>query len=192
MPEQGGDGLQPHAAVDGLGGQRVAQPVRMHAGNPGRVSDPAHDAADDVPVQRAAVVGDQPLAAADVLEVGGGPGGEQLHDRFATGTIRWWPPLPSTTASRRSATCTSANRSPSTSHRRSPASSIASTIARSRCVRSAPTSRSASPGDKIRGSVRGTRTSGAVRDRRDPPSRRVSRPRGTGLTPTGVSPRATR
>ena len=48
--------------------------------------------------------------------------------------------------------------------------------------------RSASPGDKIRGSVRGTRTSGAVRDRRDPPCRRVSRPRGTGLTCTGVSP----
>ena len=59
-------------------------------------------------------------------------------------------------------------------------------------MRSAPTSRSASPGDKILGSVRGTRTSGAVRDRLDPPCRRVSRPRGTGLTRTGVSPRATR
>src|SRR6185437_16230333 len=34
--------------------------------------------ADDVPVQRAAVVGDQALVPADVLEVGGGPGGEQL------------------------------------------------------------------------------------------------------------------
>ena len=33
----------------------------------------------DVPVQRAAVVGDQALAAADVLQVGRGPGGEQLH-----------------------------------------------------------------------------------------------------------------
>jgi len=67
-----------------------------------------------------------------------------------------------------------------------------STIARSRCLRSAPTSRSASSGDKILGNVRGTRTSGAIRDRIVPPWRRVSRPRGTGLTRTGVSPRATR
>ncbi len=69
---------------------------------------------------------------------------------------------------------------------------ITETIARSRCVRSAATSLSASSGDKILGSVRGTRTSGAVRDRTDPPCRRVIRPRGTGLTRTGVSPRATR
>ena len=34
--------------------------------------DAGNDAADDVPVQRAAVVGDQPLVAADVVEVGGG------------------------------------------------------------------------------------------------------------------------
>jgi hypothetical protein len=67
-----------------------------------------------------------------------------------------------------------------------------STIARSRCVRSAPASRSASCGGKIPGSVRGTRTSGTVRDRIDPPCRRVSKPRGTGLACTGVSPRAAR
>jgi hypothetical protein len=66
------------------------------------------------------------------------------------------------------------------------------TIARSRCVRSAATSRSASSGAKIRGRVRGTRTSGAIRDRTVPPWRRVSSLRGTGLTRTGVSPRATR
>jgi hypothetical protein len=46
-------------------------------------------------------------------------------------------------------------------------------------VRSAPASRSASCGGKILGKVRGTRTSGTVRDRRDPPCRRVSSPRGT-------------
>ena len=40
--------------------------------------------------------------------------------------------------------------------------------------------------------MRGTRTNGAVRDRTDPPCRRVIRPRGTGFTATGVSPRATR
>ena len=64
--------------------------------------------------------------------------------------------------------------------------------ARSRCVRSAPISRSASSGDKILGRVRGTRTSGAIRDRIVPPWRRVISPRGTGLARTGVSPRATR
>jgi hypothetical protein len=80
MAEQGGDGLQPHAAVDGLGGQRVAQPVRVHAGNPGGPAHAGDDAADEVAVQRAAVISDQPLAAADVLQVGGGPGGEQLDE----------------------------------------------------------------------------------------------------------------
>ena len=80
MAEQGGDGLQPHAAVDGLGGQRVAQPVRVHAGNPGGPADAGDDAADEVAVQGAAVVGDQALVVADVLQVGGGPGGEQLDE----------------------------------------------------------------------------------------------------------------
>ena len=52
-----------------LGDQRVPQPVGVHAGDPG---GPA-DAGDDVAVQRAAVVGDQALAVAYVLEVGRGP-----------------------------------------------------------------------------------------------------------------------
>src|SRR6185437_17119379 len=78
VAEQGGDGFQPPAAVDGLGGQRVAEPVRVHSRDAGGASDAGDDAADDVPVQRAAVVGDQALVPADVLEVGGGPGGEQL------------------------------------------------------------------------------------------------------------------
>jgi hypothetical protein len=69
---------------------------------------------------------------------------------------------------------------PSTSHRRSPASSMPSTIARSRSVRSAPTRQSASCGDKILGRVRGTRTKGTVRDRTDPPCRRVSSPAAPG------------
>src|SRR6185312_5166463 len=80
VAEQGGDGLQPHAAVDGLGGQRVTEPARVHAGDAGSAADAGDDAADEVPVQRAAVVGDQALVPADVLEVGGGPGGEQLDE----------------------------------------------------------------------------------------------------------------
>jgi hypothetical protein len=57
-------------------------------------------------------------------------------------------------------------------------------------VRSAATSRSTSSGSKIFGNVRGTRTSGAVRDLRVPPWRRVDNPRGTGLIHTVVSPHA--
>ena len=56
---------------------------------------------------------------------------------------------------RRSATCRSSSRSPRTSQRRSPPSTIAATIARSRWVRSAPVSASTSAGVRIRGSVRG-------------------------------------
>src|SRR5258707_909154 len=56
------------------------EPVRVHAGGPGGAADAGDDAADEVPVQRAAVVGDQALVAADVLEVGRGPGGEQLDE----------------------------------------------------------------------------------------------------------------
>ena len=68
--------------------------------------------------------------------------------------------------------------------------SIAATIARSRCVRSAPISRSASAGDRMVGNVRGTRTNAANRDLRVPPARRVDNPRGTGIRVTPVSPRA--
>jgi hypothetical protein len=74
VPEQRGDGLEPHAAVDGPGGQGVPQPVRVHAGHAGGTADSGDDAADDIPVQRSAVVGDQPLAPADVPEAGCCPG----------------------------------------------------------------------------------------------------------------------
>ena len=58
----------------------MAQLVGVHAGDPGGAADAVHDASDQVPVQDAAVVGDEPFMAADLLEVGGGPGGEQLHE----------------------------------------------------------------------------------------------------------------
>src|SRR5438552_19182476 len=76
-PSRGGDGLEPHAAVDGLGGQGVAEPVRVDARDAGGTGDAADDPPDEVPVQRAAVVGDQPLVRADVAEVRGCPGAEQ-------------------------------------------------------------------------------------------------------------------
>jgi hypothetical protein len=67
---------------------------------------------------------------------------------------------------------------------------MANTIARSRSVRSAPTSALTSTGERILGNVHGTRTSGTCWRR--PPRRRVDRPRGTGFERTGVSPRATK
>jgi hypothetical protein len=70
-----------------LGGQGVPKPVRVHAGDPGCPADPAHYPADQVPVQHATMVGDQALVAADVLEVGGGPGGEQLHQVGVQGHV---------------------------------------------------------------------------------------------------------
>jgi hypothetical protein len=60
-----------------LGGEGVPEPVRVDARDAGRAGDPADDAGDPVPVQGAAVVGDQPFGAADVLEVRGGPVGEE-------------------------------------------------------------------------------------------------------------------
>ena len=41
VAEQRGDGFQPHAAVDGLGGQGVPQLVRVHAGDAGGAADAA-------------------------------------------------------------------------------------------------------------------------------------------------------
>jgi hypothetical protein len=78
VAQESGDGLQPHAAVDGLGGQRVPRPVRVHAGDAGGTADAVDDAAGQVPVQGSAAVSDEPLAAAYVLEVGGGPAGERV------------------------------------------------------------------------------------------------------------------
>ena len=60
------------------------------------------------------------------------------------------------------------------------------------CVRSAASSRSASCGDKVLGTVRGTAPAARSRDRLEPPCRRVDRSRGIGMTCTGVPPRATR
>ena len=73
------------------------------------------------------------------------------------------------------------------SQRRIPPSTIASTIARSRCVRNAASSASTSPGMRTRGRVRVERTSGTPCRGRCR-SRLVGKPRGTGLTAT--SPRA--
>ena len=74
----------------------------------------------------------------------------------------------------------SESRNPSTSQRRSPPSTMAWVMARSRSVRSAPMSDSTSSASRIRGSRRTPRTSGRPR----PPRERlwrVAMPRGTGL-----------
>ena len=92
------------------------------------------------------------------------------------------PPLP---------TCTSDMRNPNTSQRRSPPSSIANTRARSRCVRSAPSSASTSTGDNTLGSVRGVRINGTPRAP-EASGRRAPTPRGTGLRRTSTSSRTSK
>ena len=84
------------------------------------------------------------------------------------------------TNTRRSPTRMSSRRRPSTSQRRNPPNSMASTMARSRCVRSAPINSSTAAGDNTRGNVRGVRTTGTRRPLR-PPRRRAARLRGTTL-----------
>jgi hypothetical protein len=86
MAEEGGDRLQPHAPVDGLGGQGVAQLVGVDA-DAAAAADAADDTADLVAVQGAAVVGGQAAAGADVGQVDGGPGGEQRDQLGVQGHV---------------------------------------------------------------------------------------------------------
>jgi hypothetical protein len=59
----------------------------VHARNARSGGDAAHDPADDVPVQNAAVVGDQPLVPADVLQVRAGPRGQQCDQVGVQGNL---------------------------------------------------------------------------------------------------------
>jgi hypothetical protein len=80
MAEQGGDGLQAHAAVDGLGGQCVAELVGVDVRQPGGGAGPVDHAGDGVPVQWAAVLTGQQQRVAG-RDVGGAVGvdeGDQL------------------------------------------------------------------------------------------------------------------
>ena len=86
VPEQGGDGFESHAAVDGLGGQGVAQLVRVDV-DAGGASDPADDADDLVSTQGAPGVGDEAPVAADVVEVVDGPCGEELDELGVEGHV---------------------------------------------------------------------------------------------------------
>ena len=56
MAEQRGDRFEAHAAVDGLGGERVAQLVGMDGADTGSLRDRGDVAVDGAPVERLAVV----------------------------------------------------------------------------------------------------------------------------------------
>ena len=97
MAEQGGDGLQPHAAVDGLGGQGVAELVGVDA-KAAAAPDPADDPADLVAVEGAAVIGGEAVPGADVVEIGSGPGVQERHELGMQGHVavvaqlaQWYP-----------------------------------------------------------------------------------------------------
>ena len=51
VSEQGGDRFEAHAAVDGLGGQRVAQLVGVDVADPGPLGDPGDDAVNGAAVE---------------------------------------------------------------------------------------------------------------------------------------------
>ena len=73
MAEHGGDGLQAHAPVDGLGGQGVAQLVGVEVAEPGPAGHPVEHAGDHVAVQRPALHAEQEALAG----MGRPPGVEQ-------------------------------------------------------------------------------------------------------------------
>ena len=56
VPEQGGDRFEAHAPVDGLGGEGVAQLVRMDVADVGELGDPVHIAMDGPSVEGPSVV----------------------------------------------------------------------------------------------------------------------------------------
>src|ERR1700734_2956632 len=62
---------------------------------PGGPAYTAHDPVDRVPVQHTAMVSSQALVAADVLRVGSGPGGKQVHNLGCRGTYGSLRSLPS-------------------------------------------------------------------------------------------------
>jgi hypothetical protein len=85
VAEEGSDRLQAHPSVDRLGGEGVAELVGVGA-DVGAAGDAAHDAVHGVTVEGATVVGDQAAVVADVVEVGGGPVGEQGDEVGVQGT----------------------------------------------------------------------------------------------------------
>jgi hypothetical protein len=56
VAEQGGDGFEAHPSVDGLGGERVAQLVRMDVTDAGALGDGHDVAVHGAPIERAAII----------------------------------------------------------------------------------------------------------------------------------------
>ena len=67
-----------HAPVDGLGGQGVAELVRMDRADAGLLRCGGHDAMHRAPTHGRVLVGHQALLGPDVLAVGRRPGGQEL------------------------------------------------------------------------------------------------------------------
>ena len=80
VPEQRGDRFEAHPAVDGLGGEGVAELVGVHVADAGVAGDRGDDAVHGAPVDRGVVIGEEPALGPDVVGVGGGPLGEELDE----------------------------------------------------------------------------------------------------------------
>ena len=59
VAEQRGDRFEAHAAIDGLGGEGVADLMRIDVADPRAAGDPSHDPPDVMTVQRPTLIGDQ-------------------------------------------------------------------------------------------------------------------------------------
>ena len=81
MTEEGGDGFEPHAAVDGLGGEGVAQLVGVNVADTGALGDALDDAGHLVAAEGPPVLGDEPTGA--VVGMGRGPLLEELDEGWS-------------------------------------------------------------------------------------------------------------
>ncbi len=74
MAEHGGDRFEAHAAVDGLGGEGVAELVGVDVADPGGLRDPVDDAGNDVAIEASAVEDDQSVEVIGAVRAGGDRG----------------------------------------------------------------------------------------------------------------------
>ena len=79
MAEERGDGFEAHASVDGLGGEGVAELVGVDCSEAGSGGGGGDDAVNGSAVQWCVAVCHEPAGGADVVDVGGGPVGEELN-----------------------------------------------------------------------------------------------------------------
>ena len=80
VTQQGGDGFESHPPVDRLGGEGMAQLVRVDMTDPGTVGDTANHPGKPVPIHRRHLVGEEPTRPSNMVGVVGLPFGDELNE----------------------------------------------------------------------------------------------------------------